>query len=140
MITGESWFGECFTFGNLSKSDLGSATNTVGSHSPPGIGFGAVFYDGADQITLEEVRTSPFYHSALGSVTYGLLIQIYSGVARIPFRSLANRNAHDLETRHPVLLPAHIPRTSVQHCELDIDWTGDRVGCFLLHCNSCSMR
>ena len=34
----------------------GSATNTVGSHSPPNIGMGTISYDGADLITIEEVR------------------------------------------------------------------------------------
>ncbi|MCJ1310858.1 hypothetical protein MMC25_004526 [Agyrium rufum] len=35
---------------------IGATTNTLGSHSPANLGLGAITYDGADQITLEELE------------------------------------------------------------------------------------
>jgi len=60
MIIGESCFAYFYAHNSLSVLSIGSTTNTVGSHSPAGIGFGAIFYNGADQITLEEVSERPF--------------------------------------------------------------------------------
>ena len=71
MIIGESWITPYSMCDNLSARSLGSATNTVGSHSPPHLGAGAVFYDGADQITLEEVSARSVCLSGLKDYKLG---------------------------------------------------------------------
>ena len=55
MIIGESPAIVSSIFNNLSAYIPGSATNTIGQHTP--LNVNPVTYDGADQITLEEVSS-----------------------------------------------------------------------------------
>ncbi len=111
---------------------LGSATNSVGSHMPENIGLGAVTYHGADQITMEKV-SRVCAHNCI-TLTY------YRALARVPLRSHANHDTHDLKTFSPVLLPTGVPRQVVRYRKLDSHRIGNSLGYSILHSHPRGMR